>query len=170
MRDQVAYDKEYHAKNAERIRARKRAYYRKNRARIQLRKKAWFQRNAKVIVAKRRAYYHKHKGRYWQLSLAYNYGLSPAETDQLLACHGGKCAICGAAPAAGRRLHIDHDHKTHEIRGCLCSRCNTAVGLFRDDCRILAAAIDYLKKPPAKEMRLIVKPSAARRKIVTSKL
>ena len=44
----------------------------------------------------------------------------------MLAEQGGGCAICGAPPKT-RRLHVDHDHKTGEIRGLLCYRCNKAL-------------------------------------------
>lgn len=46
----------------------------------------------------------------------------------------------------GRTLAIDHCHKTGEIRGVLCSLCNTGLGSFRDNVDFLKSAIDYLKK------------------------
>lgn len=46
-------------------------------------------------------------------------------TDMLWAQHGG-CAICGAPPKT-RRLHVDHDHRTGQVRGLLCMRCNRAL-------------------------------------------
>lgn len=43
--------------------------------------------------------------------------------DDLLAFQGGGCAICGKPPGA-RRHAMDHDHKTMELRGILCTHCN----------------------------------------------
>jgi hypothetical protein len=40
----------------------------------------------------------------------------------------GVCAICKAPPPAGEPLHLDHDHATNEVRGLLCSGCNTGLG------------------------------------------
>lgn len=40
---------------------------------------------------------------------------------------GTNCNICGRAPAEGRKLHRDHDHKTGEARGLLCHLCNRAL-------------------------------------------
>ena len=40
---------------------------------------------------------------------------------------------------------IDHDHDTKEFRGWLCSKCNTALGIFGDTITGLEKAIKYLK-------------------------
>jgi hypothetical protein len=65
---------------------------------------------------------------------------------ELLEQQGGACAICGSGNRSGHRLAADHDHKTGAIRGLLCHRCNTAIGLLRDDPELLRAAIGYLSK------------------------
>lgn len=58
-----------------------------------------------------------------------NYKLTIAQYDQLLAYQGGVCYMCHQAePVKGRRLSVDHDHKTGLIRGLLCSRCNPILG------------------------------------------
>lgn len=51
--------------------------------------------------------------------------------DTLLARQGGVCAICGGIDR-DRKLAVDHDHQTGLVRGLLCLRCNTGVGLLRD--------------------------------------
>lgn len=73
------------------------------------------------------------------------YGLRPEDYDTLLDNQNGVCAICSEPPKPGRRLAVDHDHTTGEVRGLLCSPCNTALGLFKDRIRLLAAAIVYLE-------------------------
>jgi hypothetical protein len=40
---------------------------------------------------------------------------------------------------------FDHNHKTEEIRGLLCMRCNTGIGFLQEDLTILQSAIEYLK-------------------------
>jgi hypothetical protein len=60
----------------------------------------------------------------------------------------GKCAICGKFL---RKPQTDHDHADGKVRGLLDSHCNRALGRFRDDLRLLQAAIAYLLNPPATE-------------------
>jgi hypothetical protein len=57
------------------------------------------------------------------------------------------CEVCGDPPRAGeRRLHFDHDHRTLEFRGWLCSRCNTTLGFVNDDIELLDKMIVYLAR------------------------
>lgn len=60
----------------------------------------------------------------------------------------GRCAICNRpATTFRKRLAVDHDHKTKEIRGLLCLHCNRYVvgrhrkGLGAD---LLLKAYQYL--------------------------
>ncbi len=61
----------------------------------------------------------------------------------------GRCLICNDLPTASghrsKRLHIDHNHITGKFRGLLCSRCNVAVGFFRDNTELLKKATVYLE-------------------------
>jgi len=70
--------------------------------------------------------------------------LTDEEYKALLERQGSVCAICKEAPKKGR-LHVDHIHGTDKVRGLLCSLCNPALGLFKDDPNRLAVAIEYLK-------------------------
>lgn len=73
------------------------------------------------------------------------YGIEPQEYARLLSQQNGVCAICGKAEQSHRgNLHIDHDHTTNAIRGLLCLRCNTGLGLFQDDIQLLHKVIQYI--------------------------
>lgn len=76
------------------------------------------------------------------------YGITRAELDVMLEAQGGGCAICGSEKPNGHgfRLHVDHCHETNRIRGLLCSKCNTMLGLADDDPARLRAAAQYLHK------------------------
>jgi hypothetical protein len=75
------------------------------------------------------------------------FGLSEDMYDHLSAEQHGVCAVCKALPG-GRwnRLTVDHNHRTGEIRGLLCNRCNLAAGLLEDDVQILSSMIEYLSR------------------------
>lgn len=66
--------------------------------------------------------------------------------QELVALYGEKCAICGIDPLPTRRLSIDHDHATDEIRGLLCGNCNLMLGRARDSVEILTNALKYLAR------------------------
>lgn len=70
------------------------------------------------------------------------YGMSVEDFDSMSASQGFACAICKIIPTA--TLHVDHDHQTGKVRGLLCSKCNTALGLLKDSTEFLARAITYL--------------------------
>lgn len=77
--------------------------------------------------------------------------VAPVEVfNELMRRQDGKCAICGreetAKDPSGRtkRLAVDHDRITGAVRGLLCARCNTAIGLLQHDPSRAQAAVDYL--------------------------
>jgi hypothetical protein len=59
---------------------------------------------------------------------------------------GGVCAICKKVCSTGKSLAIDHNHKTGEVRGLLCGKCNRGLGLFCDSKDLLLVAYNYLNK------------------------
>lgn len=82
------------------------------------------------------------------------YGLRPGDYRRLFDAQGGVCAGCGPRTGrngtSGRRLAVDHDHLTGEVRGLLCSTCNRSVGDQRDDPETFQRLADYLRNPPAR--------------------
>lgn len=77
------------------------------------------------------------------------YGITIEDYDQMFEDQVGCCTICGTKEPGntGKHFHVDHDHETGIIRGLLCSHCNTALGLFKDNIESLEAAIQYLQAP-----------------------
>jgi hypothetical protein len=68
------------------------------------------------------------------------YGLTERELAEILAVQCGVCVICLTGPPE----HVDHDHVTGEVRGILCSGCNSGLGSFGDDPDRVWAALGYL--------------------------
>ncbi len=76
------------------------------------------------------------------------YGITHEQYEDMLEKQGGVCAICETFELRkdSRYLVVDHCHTTNEIRGVLCHKCNTALGLFNDKEELLLKAIEYLKE------------------------
>ena len=60
----------------------------------------------------------------------------------------GKCGICEKL-LEREKVMTDHRHADGLIRGHLCFRCNKAIALFDNDTPLIAAALQYLRYPPA---------------------
>ena len=74
------------------------------------------------------------------------YNLTLQDYDQVRKKQKNKCAICGGVNGRERRLCIDHNHKTNQLRGLLCDKCNVGLGCFNDDLFLLNKALQYLQK------------------------
>ncbi len=74
-----------------------------------------------------------------------NYGLTEAQYWGLFDDQNGTCALCKEFLWKGD-IHVDHCHKTGQVRGLLHPLCNVGLGSFRDDIKILKKAIAYLQK------------------------
>lgn len=79
------------------------------------------------------------------------FGIYPGTYDRMVEAQEGLCAICRrperwTRSGLVRTLAVDHDHVTGQIRGLLCSACNTALGYFEDSTERLEAAVRYLKE------------------------
>lgn len=80
------------------------------------------------------------------------HGISIDQYEEILIAQDGTCALCDRTED-GKRLAIDHDHAccpgSHScgkcVRGLLCGPCNTAIGLFRDDVKVMTKAIKYVR-------------------------
>ena len=53
------------------------------------------------------------------------------------------CPIC---QNKAKKYYLDHNWSTGDFRGWLCNACNVALGLLKDDPKILARAISYIDK------------------------
>ena len=81
-------------------------------------------------------------------SIAYRYGLSADRIVEMFA--SPKCESCGVSS----ELHVDHDHSCCEktpccgecVRGLLCRKCNQALGLMRDNAKLLRGLANYIER------------------------
>ena len=96
--------------------------------------------------AKDRERYHQKKDSYLNRYYKRTYTISLGQYNELLALQNSCCDICKQPCSTGKRLAVDHCHTTNKVRGLLCSRCNQALGVLKDDINILKEAIKYLEK------------------------
>lgn len=81
-----------------------------------------------------------------KVSYARRYKISIEQYDAMFEQQNNQCAICGdSAGYKGKRLAVDHNHETGEIRGLLCDRCNLVLGKVKDNPDLLAEMVAYLK-------------------------
>lgn len=68
------------------------------------------------------------------------YNLFIDEYKILYSSQNGRCGICKVE----QDIHVDHCHVSGDVRGLLCSKCNMAIGLFKDDVSLMSEAIKYI--------------------------
>jgi hypothetical protein len=76
----------------------------------------------------------------------WKYGLQASEYLALIKSQGNVCAICQKPFPKNRAPAADHCHQKGTVRGILCGTCNTGLGMFKDDPKLLSAAMEYLAK------------------------
>lgn len=135
-------------KNKEKIKESKRKYHIKNREKLNKKTKKHYMEHREDYIKKSVAWANKHpeqsRENWFRSKLLKRYNLTDNQYKEMLDGQGGICSICGKTNENGKKLCIDHDHKTNEIRGLLCGKCNSALGLFNDDPDLLRAAERYL--------------------------
>ena len=108
-------------------------------------KAKWYQENKEKIKQ-----YKKNnpisKETIFKYSIKYNHNISVNDYNKLAEEQNNKCAICGKTSEENhnKKLYVDHNHSTLQIRGLLCQKCNSALGLFQDSPEILINALNYL--------------------------
>ncbi len=87
---------------------------------------------------------HKKYQKNYHLIKKYNLTIDDYNKKLELQLHG--CAICKQPCPTGKKLAVDHDHKTNVLRDLLCIRCNNVLGLVNDNELLLFDLIEYLKR------------------------
>jgi hypothetical protein len=96
------------------------------------------------------AYHNKNKNKVREYAMFRKFGITISEYNNIYIKQNGVCAICfNPEIITGKnkiikRLSLDHCHTTGKIRGLLCHKCNTAIGLMNDSAILLDKAKKYL--------------------------
>lgn len=70
------------------------------------------------------------------------YGFTQEQAEKFTENRIGSCEICKHE----HPLVVDHNHDTKDLRGLICSFCNSILGYSRDSKEILQSSIAYLEK------------------------
>lgn len=89
----------------------------------------------------------KVKPEYRYLTLARRYGETPTFYKEMEAQQEGLCLTCGQE---AKPLVVDHCHTTGKVRGMLCRRCNSCLGLVGENPEVLENMMSYLKNTKEK--------------------
>jgi hypothetical protein len=104
----------------------------------------WMKENKDTVRLYKRSWDKVHKQEEMRL---YRYNLSTEEYQKLFIEQEGCCYICHKHQSQLKTtLSVDHNHLTKLVRGLLCRKCNTAIGMLDDKIENLERAIEYLRR------------------------
>lgn len=141
-----ARKRELYALNPEKSKARAKKWNKENPKRRKETARIWRENNPNYKKEFKEKYPEKFeaqrfKSMMWRIKVDMTYD----EFKQMFKKQKGVCKICGGLETK-RRLSVDHCHETGKVRGLLCQQCNIALGLFKDNPKLLKKAIKYLIK------------------------
>lgn len=110
------------------------------------RSKLWKKNNPERVREVSRKWRESNKEKTREYKTIARYGLNSEQVSAMRKNQASRCAICGGALKSGKSTHIDHDHRGGKVRGILCRKCNTLIGLAKENIAILHNAISYLQK------------------------
>ena len=139
------YDRDYYAKNRDKLREKKRLYWYsyKNKEGVlegkRLRHKKWYEQNKDKVQEKHRAY----KAEFGHfIRMRANEGRLKKLEELAGRVRPPVCEICGGAT---RGIVFDHNHETGQFRGWICHPCNVILGLAKDSPEALRRLANYLE-------------------------
>lgn len=103
----------------------------------------WTRKNNERINKKRRGTRDPIKIKNNQLKRIY--GITLEDFNIMIESQGNKCKICKNKFEKQFDVKTDHCHKTSKVRGLLCGKCNSALGLLKENITTLKNMIKYIK-------------------------
>lgn len=125
------YSKTTRANNLEKMKEKRRENYRNNREKE---------------LNHHSEYFAKNKTKLYLNKITKNFNITVEQYYEMWDNQKGVCALCSDPPTEKMNLCLDHCHETGKVRGLLCTKCNKALGLFKDNIETIRKAIEYLTK------------------------
>lgn len=120
-------------------------WYERNKDKATAKVRDWRERNADAV----KQYRSENRRKHYLQEVVRKYDVDPAWFDEQMQKQGGSCACCRRDFAWGKKQttpHVDHCHESQKVRGILCNRCNTVLGLCQDDKNLLSALARYVSE------------------------
>lgn len=135
----------YHSACKECERAMAKDWYERNRDKAKNKYKEWRKNNLDAV----KQYRADNRQKHYRQEVVRKYGVDSDWLDQQIAKQGNTCACCNREFTWGNKQttpHVDHCHETQVVRGILCNRCNSVLGLCNDNDTLLLSLAEYLRK------------------------
>lgn len=104
--------------------------------------KNWYQANHQSVRERAKKWCKDNPARKKNQWLIAHYGITLNQYTVLQIEQNNLCVICNEKPI---KLVVDHNHASGEVRGLLCTQCNSGLGMFKDRIENLERAVEYLK-------------------------
>lgn len=144
MRDakkKAAYNHEYYKSNRDVLLTQKRKRYHENKELDRPKRRKYRQEHKEETAT----YYRENKDLFVNRTLKRKYGIGLRERNRILQLQGGVCALCRKDTPTKCGWVVDHCHITNRVRGVLCQKCNTALGMLDENMETVLRIIPYLK-------------------------
>jgi hypothetical protein len=162
-----SYQKKYYWENPEICRKRSMSWKKSNKNKVKNYRRNYRKKNKTRENTLRRVWRLNHKDKVKNTLLKRSYGITIDQFNKLIFDQKNSCGICNKS-LNGKYPYkptVDHIHnKIKKIRGILCQKCNSALGLFRDNPQTMLSAIKWIK-----EIKSITKKRKIKSEIIISK-
>jgi hypothetical protein len=119
-------------------------WYERNKEKATAKVKEWRQQNIDAV----KKYRIDNRQKNYRQELVRKYGVEITWFDEQLKTQSNACVCCKRQFEWGNKQttpHVDHCHTTGNVRGILCNRCNTVLGLCQDNKELFTNLKRYLE-------------------------
>lgn len=107
--------------------------------------KKWYIKNKEHKLNKNKEWKENNPSKWRNINLKSRFGITNEDYNQILEKQNNCCPICGKHKDEFKEfMAVDHCHKTGQVRGILCRKCNLGIGHLNDDIFLLEKSINYL--------------------------
>ena len=118
-----------------------------------------YKKTSQKHLAITKKYHEENLPHYKELHLRSKYGLTMDDKIKMREVQQNKCAICEKEFETDRHAYVDHCHKTNNVRGLLCRKCNSGLGMFEDNIEFMERAISYIGNHSVQQVTIPTTPN-----------